>query len=169
MHPSHGRSLIELMLVTAVAGTLGVLAIPAYAGFAADQRRVAALNTFVASAQTARSTAVLRRVTVTLCPRAAADRCGSDFSQGWLGFEDRDGDGHLDPGEPVVLDEAVRGVRISANRRVFSWRPWGRRATNGTLVFCPAEGEGPGRAVVVSHVGRPRSSARRADGQPLAC
>ena len=70
--------------------------------------------------------------------------------------------------EPLIFVHAaeIAGTIVS-NRPYYEFRP-GRRSTNGTIVFCDARGATAARAVIVSYTGRPRVSARDADGRPLA-
>jgi type IV fimbrial biogenesis protein FimT len=169
MRTDRGHTLLEVLLVMTVAGSLLTLAVPAYASLLTDQRLTAAANALVASAQHARSVAITERVPATLCARGEAGRCGADYARGWLVFRDRDGDGRRDAGESVIDEVAVSGLRASSNRRVFTWRPFGRRSTNGTLTVCDPDGERPARAVVVNHIGRPRVTRAGVGGAALAC
>jgi len=58
---------------------------------------------------------------------------------------------------------------ISANRRLFEFRPFGWRSTNGTITFCDERGQTQARAVIVSYTGRPRVSIEGPGGRELRC
>jgi type IV fimbrial biogenesis protein FimT len=58
---------------------------------------------------------------------------------------------------------------ISANRRLFEFRPFGWRSTNGTVTFCDDRGNAHARAVIVSYTGRPRVAAEGPGGRALKC
>ena len=58
---------------------------------------------------------------------------------------------------------------ITANRRLFEFRPFGRRSTNGTVTFCDRRGAEQARAVVVSFTGRPRVTRNGSGMAALIC
>ena len=104
--------------------------------------------------------------------RRQAPLRSTDWSSGWILFNNRDRDSppQVDPGEAVVMAHGVdESVRVSANRRAFTFRATYRRATNGTLVFCERNDRIPARALVVSYTGRPRVAATRPNGTPYPC
>jgi type IV fimbrial biogenesis protein FimT len=120
-----GFTLIELlMLVMVLALTLG-LGVPALTSMAANGRMTVAANDLVGSIQAARAQASTRSMPVTLCASsdwgAADPGCAADASllDGWIVFEDADGDAEVDPGETVLqahgpVDDSIRGQARSA-------------------------------------------------------
>lgn len=143
-----GLTLAELLVTLAVAAILAALAGPAFGGLLLDARLAAASQQLAQAVNQARGEAVRRGHPVTLCGNGPA--CAG-WHQGWQ-LRLPDGD---DTGERVLLAAALPpGLRLSANRASFTLRPFGQRATNGTLVLCDRRGRG--RAVIVSVTGRAR-------------
>lgn len=166
---THGYTLIELIVTLAVAGVLAAWALPAGAELLRNARQRERVTAFVVSAQLARGEALRRGHPVTLCPSSDGETCDKDLAAGWIVFDDRTRDRERDP-EDALLDRyaAPAAGRVIAAVPTFTWRSSGRRATNGTVVFCGAGGA-PSRAVVVPHTGRPRVADRMPGGKRLPC
>ena len=170
-----GFTLVELMIAAAVLAVLGALAIPSFSGLLYDSMRSNAVNSFVHTVFLARSEAMTRGQTVTICNStdgASCAKAGTDWNTGWITFVnvDRDEPPVRDDNEPVLMVQAPwsRG-RITANRAAFSFRPYVQGLVNGTVVFCDPRGSATARAVIINHAGRPRLSQRDASDRPLSC
>jgi type IV fimbrial biogenesis protein FimT len=165
-----GQTLFELLVVLAVVAVLASQALPAGAELLRDARQRERVTAFVVSAQLARSEALRRGHSVTLCPSDDGETCGEDLAAGWIVFDDRGGDRERDR-QDALLDhyEAPRAGRIRTTVLRFTWRPAGRRATNGTVTFCAEPPSQRSRAVVVSYTGRPRVADRLPGGKRLPC
>jgi type IV fimbrial biogenesis protein FimT len=87
-------------------------------------------------------------------------------------FVDQDNDSppRLDGDETLLLHylPAMQGS-IRSNRAHYIFRPYYRRSTNGTVIFCDRRGSAAARAVIVSYTGRPRVSSTDAGGRRLNC
>jgi type IV fimbrial biogenesis protein FimT len=120
MH-AEGVTLIELMVVLAVLSTVLALGVPAFREFQATNRMSAAANDLVTGIHVARSEALKRRQTVTLCASADftsdAPTCaaGGGFEQGWLVFADQNANGAVDAGDTVVARGSPLPPDIGAN------------------------------------------------------
>ena len=113
-----GFSLIEALFVAAIAAVLLSLALPSLRGVNADSRTSATVNELVFALQTARSEAIKRAATVTLCasaaPLGAEPVCdGGDFGDGWIVFADADGDGERTAAEVLILQDGPRSPAFS--------------------------------------------------------
>jgi type IV fimbrial biogenesis protein FimT len=174
MSRASGFSLLELMLGIAVTGILAGFAVPAFSTLVYDSRRTAALNTFVTAIQLARSESIKRAEEVVLCKTGGGSRCtsGCNWEPGWLVFVNLDHDSppKVDAGEPVIHQHGrLPGARVSANRDAFTFRPFSKASSNGTVTFCDARGPKSARAVIVSPSGRPRIAETNGSGGSLVC
>jgi type IV fimbrial biogenesis protein FimT len=169
--------LLELLVVLAVAALLFALGVPSFLHTIANADRTAAVNAFVTAIHLAHSAAHTRGEDVVLC-KAPGDGHDCERSEavpwqtGALVFVNLDNDDppRVDDDEPVLLHQTVRRpVQIRANRAAFVFRPFDRRATNGSVVFCDHRGSAYARVLIVSYTGRPRVSATMPDGSPPSC
>ena len=170
----HGYTLYELLLALGVAALLLSAGLPTFAGTLARARQATEINALCHAIHVARKESIMRRRVVTLCPSLDAATCrnDTDWSDGWILFEntDRDSPPVRDPEEPLLRVHAVADtIRIRANRRSFTLRATFLRATNGTFVICDAAGRVPGKALVVSYTGRPRVAFEQRNGDAWTC
>ena len=169
-----GYSLYELLMTLLLVSVTFALGVPSFGRIAADQRLRAQIDPLFHAIHLARKESIVRRRVVTLCPSPDGETClgATDWSQGFILFvnEDRDYPAQRDDGETLLTRH--RGdsrVQVTANRRSFTLRGTGLRATNGTLVFCDRAGRSENRALVVSYTGRPRVARSDTAGHPYAC
>jgi len=170
-----GFTLLELLVALGIVAILLGLGTPSLRALVQDSRRTQTVNSLVHSFHLARTSAIRNGHEVAVCPRGRGDRCSENpagWAQGWLVFVNSDGDqpAFRDPDEPLLLSrEPAPDVNISSNRRAFHYRPFNRRSTNGTLIYCDDRGDDAARAVIVSYTGRPRVTKRSASGELLNC
>ncbi|MFP4209012.1 MAG: GspH/FimT family pseudopilin [Wenzhouxiangella sp.] len=156
-----GLTLIELLIVLAVAAILATIGVPAMAGFVAESRVTAKTNLMMAHIQFARHSAVTRRANVVACPSEDQLQCsGSNrWDRGWIIFVDRDNDREPDSPEAIlrVVAPEERLLLHSAGRNRVRFQPMGGAfGTNLTIRVCDARGQAQARAIVVSNPGRVR-------------
>ena len=107
MH-AEGVTLIELMVAIAVMAIVITLGIPAFADFLAANRMSAAANDVVSALHLARSEALKRQATVTMCasedPAADNPDCSAAATpaSGWLIFSDDNANAAVDGGEIII-------------------------------------------------------------------
>lgn len=105
-----GFSLIELLFVLAIAAIALGIGVPAFSTIFANNRMTAATNDLVSSLHAARSEAIKRQVTVTLCPTAdGAGPCldGGSLASGWTVFVDRTGNATIDADDVILQRHAA--------------------------------------------------------------
>lgn len=120
-----GFTLLELMVVLAIAGVLAAIGIPAMGDFMRNSRITAAANDVMAALHFTRSEAIKRRVPVTLCTSAnavlanntanpAATCADSEFLTGWIVFVDNAPVGTRDAGDLILLNHGPMNPQITA-------------------------------------------------------
>lgn len=158
-----GTSLLETMVVVAIAAVLAATGIPGLVDLMRDVRQDTSMLEMISSLSFARSEAVMRGHRVTLCPSTDGAAClGRSFwDSGWIVFTDIDGDGQVDAGEtilrshgPLHPSSTLRGgrLRITYQSTGFS------AGYNDTIELCDERGNAGARSLVVSQQGRVRVS-----------
>lgn len=179
MSRESGFTLIELMIAVALTALLLSMAVPAMNIFVSNARQTGAINDFVSSMHTARSTAITTNSRVTICPSAGGNDCEVvSWDQGWIVFGDRDSDRVVDAGERIVATSAgADGLSFqSAEFATFmTYRPNGRvmnaslDGSSGEITVCDNRGTDHAKVLIVDLSGRPRVSEYNADGSPPTC
>jgi len=172
-HDSRAFTLWELLWTLSVLGTVMAIGAPSMLEFLQASRQTADVNGFVAAVQLARSEAAKRGAAIVVCKSADRRTCAGEelrYDSGWIVFENTDDARPPARGvdEPLIFAyEPVSRGAITSNRRLFEFRAYGWRSTNGTVTFCDASGRA--RAVIVSYTGRPRIADVGPGGRPLIC
>jgi type IV fimbrial biogenesis protein FimT len=85
-NPESGFSIIEVLVVVAIAMILAAIAIPSFNLFIGNTRTSTITNEFVAALNLARSEAMKRGVNVTVCRSTNGTACAAsgDWGQGWM-------------------------------------------------------------------------------------
>lgn len=171
---TQGYSLYELLMTLVLVSTILTIGLPSFGRIAAEQRLRTEVDRLFHAIHLARKSSIAHRRAVTICASRDGESCdpGGDWSMGWILFvnQDRDQPAVRDAGEPLL--QARRGddtLRVSANRRSFTFRSTELRATNGTLVYCDRARRTDSRALVVSYTGRPRVTRTDRRGQAVQC
>jgi len=160
-----GMSLLELSVTLAIVAVLCLLALPSFSAtlsrLRADMLRMQLVSVF----NSARSTAITRHLPVAVCPSEDGERCGSDWSRGWLIHLDRGALSETPLPEDILQfrigydDRSVRAATSQGRQRL---RFQGNGSSGGsplTVDIC-AGGLLQGQ-VVVNNVGRTRSTRMR--------
>lgn len=164
-----GFTLVELLVVLAIAAILVTIAVPGYAFLVNSGRLTSATNDLLLALHMARSEAIKRGTRVTLCktsnPDAATPACdpAAEWEQGWLLFVDGGTRGTVDADDTVLLaHESIAGWADITTGNTFSryvsYLPTGTSQGssglhNDTMQICVA---GSRRDIIVNTVGRPR-------------
>ena len=170
-----GLTLWELLCTLAIAGVVAGLGVPSFRTVVLDARRTTDINAFVLAVQLARSEAAKRGEPAVLCPSLDGLHCAGDkgsYGAGWLVFVNVDDERPPEraDAEPLLyVHTPEMAGTISGNRALFEFRPFRKRSTNGTVVFCDVRGSAAARAVIVSYTGRPRVDSADAGGRALQC
>lgn len=166
-----GVTLLELLVVLAIAAILLAIGIPTFTSLVRSNRLSSATNELVSSLHLARSEAIKRNSRAVMCTSATGTSCAASggWHQGWLLFHDPNNNATLDAGETVIMARQAlpAGFSLTGNKwisKYISYTPSG--ATRmisgvlqvGTLTLCNDSGApGAARLVVISSTGRPRT------------
>jgi type IV fimbrial biogenesis protein FimT len=169
-----GLTLLESLVALAVLAVLAGSAVPSMADWVNRVRLNTVAQELAVDFDFARGAAVARNHRATAC-KAGAAAGGSavcseagDWSQGWLVFEDRNGNAQREEDEPVLLQRNAlpEGWKASGNTTVadyVSYTPLGLTRLvqggfqAGTITLCrAAAGPTEARRIIVNSVGRPR-------------
>lgn len=120
LQPCRGLTLIELMMVIAIAAILLAVAAPSFQQAINGNRLGSAANELASAINLARAEAVRQNRRAVLCRSTDGSACSSDTAtwSGWIVFVDADADGIRDGGEPVLKSgtfDASLVVKSSAN------------------------------------------------------
>jgi len=182
--PVPGFTLVELLVVVAVAAVLLAFAAPQFGAAARETRRTSAVNGLLGTLQLARSEAIKRSTRVVVCAHAAgAGDCGDDWSEGWIAFvDDGDSPGALEAGETILRSTAalapgltlttlarLDGGSTTAPARLIRFGPRGTHhwRGGGTFRFCSAGSEGRASGLNVALGGGARRARRDDSGNVL--
>jgi type IV fimbrial biogenesis protein FimT len=171
-----GYTLSELLLALAVLSILIALAIPSFTTLLLENRLTTYSNQLNGTLQLARSEAVKRGQTTTVCSSRDGTTCNGSWNEGWI---------ILAGTTPVQTFPALEG-RISLRFTLSNGSPSERIQFNaqgfsiayaGTWRFCDPRGSAQARALLINSAGRV-SSARDSNhngileddqGQELLC
>jgi type IV fimbrial biogenesis protein FimT len=181
----HGRrprgfTLVELLVTAAIASVLMMVTIPAMTGMLDTQRRIAAVNRFMASLHLARGEAIKRNGRAVVCKSASGEQCtqAGHWEQGWIVFHDANNNASLDAGEWLLLQQGPLGgrLRLSGNQPVahyvsYSASGSAKRLSGafqaGTFTLCPQGSDADNiRKIILSGTGRPRTVKGEANDCP---
>ena len=158
-----GVTLVEMLMVVVVFAILATLGAPHFARLLKESRLTTSANRLVQDLHLARSEAVKRAATVTLCPSTDGAACATDgrWEAGWILFADADADQAVDAGEAILRREdplraghTLRGSTEVSDGVTFDSR--GTSRVQGTFVLCVDAEIPSARVIGVRYVGRIR-------------
>jgi prepilin-type N-terminal cleavage/methylation domain-containing protein len=140
---SRGFTLMELMLVVALAAVILGIGVPSFKEFSRNNRMVTIANDFLGGVQSARTEAIKRQLAVggvAVCsstnPEEAMPTClgaADKKFDGWIAFVDANNNCDRDAGETVLRS----GKRIDMDNTTASYR---RSVSNGSCISFAATG-----------------------------
>jgi len=164
MTREHGVTLIELMVTIAIVAVVLAVGVPNFRILLVGNRLAGVTNEFMGTLNYARSEAVKRGTTVSVCASSDGTACTGAWSDGWLVFVNNDNDNPaaVDAGEPPLRASAAPGGTYTIVSDNFaSFITFGRNGTAntaGNFVFCSDSDESRAQAIAVTLI-RPRIAA----------
>ena len=170
LRTARGWTLVELMLALLILVSTLVLGTPLMQSVVQDNRLWAASSRFLLALSLARSEAILRNRTVSICPsslyRTRLARCYGTYADGWIVFTNANRDRVIDDATDTVLRgfEGLPPGYAVANRHgnrtvstLINFNPDGTANVNRTLRFCPPQSASRASiSIVLNMVGRAR-------------
>lgn len=151
----NGFTLLELMIVLAVAALVLAAGAPSFKDFRRNSLLSGVANDFLASLQLGRTEAIKRQSRVSICPTAdptaETPACSSDPSfQAWLVFADADANCEMESAEQLLRIDGLRSttdrsqVAAGSNGACVAFGPSGFRTADTLattrVVFCDERG-----------------------------
>lgn len=167
-----GFTLIELMMVLALAAVLLTIAVPSFQTFTKNSKITKQVNLLAATINTARGEAAKRGARVVVCQSddpvpagGSKPSCSGnvkDWSKGWVAFVDADNNLTIDAATDVVnVGQTSSNVNVAVNGvSEIVFNPDGSTTVGSAATFaiCDSRGKDHGKEVTVSTTGRASSS-----------
>ncbi|MBN8778070.1 GspH/FimT family pseudopilin [Thiobacillus sp.] len=159
--PSRGFTLIELLVTLSIAAILLTVAVPNFITFVQNNRLATQANDLVTMLNYARSEAVKRNQSITVCSSTTGTSCAGSttWDTGLIVFVDANGNGTWDAGETILqVRQGMEGsntLRASAQTSV-TYQANGFLAVAGSndiFRLCDARGTASARAITLTQQG----------------
>lgn len=159
-----GFTLVEMLISLSVIGVMMNVGVPLLLTFMEEVQLKGDTNDMFFSLILARSEAVTRNATVSLCktnPNLPDDCDNSEsWESGWIAFVDLDSDGVRDGGETIFNSYTGMNTNSAVSSTSFansiSYLPSGSSNTNGIITICV--NNNVAQNIFVNATGRPRVS-----------
>tara|TARA_R110001592_G_scaffold177076_2_gene417236 strand:+ start:37545 stop:38135 length:591 start_codon:yes stop_codon:yes gene_type:complete len=157
-----GFTLFEILIVLAISAILLSLATPSFYAYSAQSKSKAINQKLAGLLRQARSNALNHQSSTVLCPSLDGLKCGGDWQEGVLIFEDLNNDKQLNNTEAIVYFQSPLiekgSIRWTALYNYLSFSGQGLSGSSaGSFIYCP-EDKNPNyaNALIVSFSGKIR-------------
>ncbi len=165
MKTQSGFTLVELMVTLAVGVIVLALGLPAIMSMMSTNQAAGYSNELVGAIRLARSEAVKRAASVTVCASNADQTAcsGNDWNNGWIVFSDDDADSVYDGGETIhrvwsiPTDERASLEFEAASPNAIRFTPSGANALDAQIQFAFKKSDchaSQARQITISRMGR---------------
>lgn len=122
-----GLTMIELMIVVAIASILAAVAAPSFSDFMANTRLTSTMTQLTSDLNRARSEAIKQNLWILVCARASDTACGASWANGWLVCQNNTSTSVACDTTPITVHQA-----INANFTLVGGAAFVRFFPNGT-------------------------------------
>jgi type IV fimbrial biogenesis protein FimT len=156
---NNGYTLLEIMIALSIAGILMAIAIPSFSTFIKNNRSLAETNSLMTAIKTARTEAMTRRTTVSVCRSVDNVNCGT-AGDNFIAFTDAAITNVVDGTDVIVFQTTINSDNLTldytggaAINIRFDSR--GRAiGTSGTITVCDNRGDDYKRGITIEPIGR---------------
>jgi len=171
-----GASLYEALITLTIASIL-ITGGTSLHSVIVDNSIKSQVGLLFADLQLARSEAIMRRGQVTMCKSPNGTDCSKDaeWREGWIVFADLNDNDAPDEGETILVRQGWQGqpaLRYGGPKASYdrlTYFPQGYARQSATFTFCDNRGSEKARAIIISQTGRPRTSTKNKDNNPIDC
>ncbi|MFT6217459.1 MAG: type IV fimbrial biogenesis protein FimT [Cycloclasticus pugetii] len=160
LKPPQGFTLIELIITIAIAGILLAIGAPNFNSFLQNNRLTTQINELVTSINLARSEAIKRGFSSTICKSNTGSSCAGNWTDGWVVFDDQNADGVVDADETIIRSHgALKGgntLTFGTKNRITYSSQGIAVGFNDTFKLCDNRGATKAKGIVISNTGRAR-------------
>lgn len=154
-----GFTLMEVAAVAAISGLLAAFSLPMVNTLKAEQAFSGVIDTFNASVQAARETAVSSGSVVSICPSADGHSCSQSWRDGWIAYRGEQTN-NIEPSNIVLYVDIEPEAEITVygeaaehiSRLRFDANGYNQAASRLTVSFCANDADMS--TVVVEATGR---------------
>lgn len=172
-----GLTLIEMLIVIAIAGTLFTLAAPGFSNLLARNQQTSVLNTLLSHHHLARSEAIKSNQPVLLCRSKDSQQCTpkAQWHDGWIIFSDTDNNKKVNNNERIIYIQPALNNNLTIQYRGFGsnkyvrYFPDGHSTSNGTFIFCNQDAEVLDKFLIISRPGRARIASKAPGNKAPKC
>lgn len=136
-----GVTMVELMIVVAIAAILATIAAPSFSDFINNTRLTSIMTQLTGDLNRARSEAIKRNSWVMVCARSTNTACGTNWGNGWLVCQDIEPDGACDDGtpaspNPITVHPALNStLTLTGSAASVRFNPSGTQGTGGAATL----------------------------------